>query len=101
MKKILVFVLLAGVLLVNASLAAPFGLLYTDVKEPVAASSLPTYSKTAEGGNFSILGLFAIGDSSVEKIAKNAGITKIKHIDKHTVSILSIYITETFTIYGE
>lgn len=101
MKKIIVSVLLLSILLVVGASAAPFGLFYTDVKEPVAASSLPSYSKTAQSGNFSVLGLFALGDSSAEKIAKNAGITKIKHIDKHTFSILSIFISETFTVYGD
>ncbi|MCU0641680.1 MAG: TRL-like family protein [Candidatus Margulisbacteria bacterium] len=97
-----VFTIVMSVLLISGALATPIGLLYSDVKEPVSASSLASYTKTASGTNTSILAMVGFGDSSIEKVAQNAGITKIKHIDKHTFSLpFFIYMTETFTIYGD
>ena len=101
MKKVILMTVLISVLLINAAIATPFGFIFTDVKEPVAASSMKSYSKTAEGSNMSILGLVGFGDASAEKIAKEAGIKKIKHIDKHTFSILFVFVQETFTVYGD
>lgn len=102
MKKVLLMSFLVSILMIGTALATPMGLLFTDVKEPVTASSLSTYSKTATGTNMSILGLIGIGDSSIEKIAKAQGINKIQHVDKHVFSIpLFLYISETFTIYGD
>jgi len=102
MKKVFLMSFLVSVLLIGAALATPMGILYTDVKEPVSASALTTYSKTATGTNMSILGLIGIGDSSIEKIAKAQGITKIQHVDKQVFSIpLFLYVSETFTIYGD
>ena len=100
-KKVFLAIVMSA-LLISGALATPLGLLYSDVKEPVAASSLGSYTKTASGTNTSILALVGFGDSSIEKVAQNAGITKIKYIDKHTFSLpLFIYMTETFTIYGD
>ena len=100
MKKVILTTLILT-LLASVALAAPYGFLYTDTKEPVAASALGSYSKTATGSNMSILGLVALGDGSIKTVAGNNGITKIKYVDKHTSGILSIIVTETYTIYGD
>jgi hypothetical protein len=101
MKKVIFITILMSVLLINAAVATPFGFIFTDVKEPVAASSLKSYSKTASGTNIAILSLVGFGDASTEKIAKEAGIKQIKHVDKHTFAILGVYVAETFTVYGD
>jgi hypothetical protein len=49
----------------------------------------------------SILGVVAAGDAGVNKAAKLAGITKVSHVDKKTVSILGLYTKVTYTVYGE
>lgn len=100
MKKLLSFVL-ASLFIVNVAIAAPLGIIYSDCKEPVTASSLPDYTKKAEGTNMSILGLVGFGDASIEKLAKEAGITKIKHVDKKSTNIFIFFFSETFTVYGK
>lgn len=101
MKKLLLMVVLTCGLFINGALATTNGFIFTNVIEPVAVSSLTTYSKTAAATNYSILYLIGFGDAGVENIAKNNGITKIKHVDKHTISFLYFFNMETFTVYGD
>lgn len=49
----------------------------------------------------SYLGLIAIGDASVDTAAKNAGITRISHVDSKKTSILGIVNTTVTIVYGE
>lgn len=100
MKKVMAVILLLGIILTGSSFATPFGLIFTNTVEPVTAGSTVGSTKSAEGTNFSILSIFAIGDSGAESIAKNSGITKISHIDKHTLTVFVIFAMETFTVYG-
>ena len=72
---------------------------------PVAATSNPVGSKcgVAEstvylGGLFSSKG----EENGIEKAAKEAGITKISHVDSYTKSILfGIVMKQTTKVYGE
>ncbi|MCX7726803.1 MAG: TRL-like family protein [Chitinispirillaceae bacterium] len=77
------------------------GFLYTDVKAPVAATSAETSSKVGTATCSSILGFIAVGDASIETAAKNAGITKIHHVDYKSFSVLGIYASYTVYVYGE
>lgn len=101
MKK-LSLALLFAVLTSTAVSATPYGIFWTSVKEPVAATSLSSYSKKASGSATSFLGMIGIGDASIQSIAKKAGITRIKHVDKETTMLpFGIINTETFTVYGD
>jgi hypothetical protein len=74
----------------------------TVVGEPQTATELDLKSmKSASSTNTSILSLIAMGDSSIDTVAKKAGISKIHYIDKQTFSLWFLFNTETFTIYGE
>jgi len=77
------------------------GMLYTDVKSPVAATSNSASSKVGTGSASSYLGAVAIGDASIDAAAKAAGITKIHHVDAHSKNILGLVATYTVYVYGE
>lgn len=102
MKRLFVAISIL-LLTANASVfATPLGLLYTNIKEPVAVTEKGSYTKVAEGTTMSLLWLIGLGDASIEKIARDAGITTIKHVDKETtVFPLGIYIQEKYTVYGD
>ena len=105
MKKIILtmlafagFCFLAGC----ATVASPLtGVIYTDVKAPMIATDVSGSAKVGTSMASSILGLFAMGDASIDTAAKSAGIKKIQHVDYHSTSILGIYSTFKVTVYGE
>jgi tellurite resistance protein len=107
MKKKLVIVM-ASLLILSfmtgcaAYAVAPVtGVLYSDVKSGMAATSADNSSKVGTATAQSILGLVAVGDASIETAMKNGNITKVHHIDYYSKSILGIYATYTIQVYGE
>ncbi|GBU07280.1 hypothetical protein AwDysgo_06110 [Bacteroidales bacterium] len=104
MKKVF-FSVCASAALLFASCAAVqspvMGALYSDVASPVAVTSNAGSSKVGSAKAVSYLGLIALGDVSVETIAKEAGIKKIHHVDQHSSNILGILGTYTVFVYGE
>jgi hypothetical protein len=97
-RGILIGLLLAGFLLGGC---VPYGVIYTDVKGPLIATSHEPGNKVGTGEAVSILGLVATGDASIETAAKNASITKIHHVDFQHFSILGIYVKTTVRVYGQ
>ena len=69
------------------------------VKSPVTSN--PLGSKKGEATATSVLGWFAFGDASVQKAAKDGGITKISHIDQKSTSVLGLFAKYTITVYGD
>ena len=96
-------VLVTATFLTSCAMATSpaMGSIYTDVKAPVTATANSSSSKMGTGSVTSILGIVATGDASIESAAKNAGITKIHHVDYHTMSVLGIYAKYTVTVYGD
>lgn len=101
-KKLMV---IAGLALFFSSCAvvkAPLtGVIYTDVKSPVAVTDSENSTKVGTAEATSILGIVATGDASVEAAAKSAGITEIHHVDAHSTSILGVFAKYTIYVYGE
>jgi hypothetical protein len=77
------------------------GIWWTDVKGPEGATSNSGSSKIGTGRVTSYLGVVALGDASINTAARNAGITKIQHVDYESKSILGIIGWYTVTVYGE
>lgn len=77
------------------------GVLYTDIKAPVAATSNSNSTKVGSASATSILGVVATGDASIDAAAKSAGITKIHHVDEHSTSILGFFAKYKVYVYGE
>jgi hypothetical protein len=96
---VLSLTLLAGC---GAYVVSPvMGVLYSDVKAPLTATSNASYSKVGKASATSILGLIATGDASIDAACKSAGITKIHHVDFHSNNILGLVATYTVYVYGE
>lgn len=106
MKKIRTL-LMAGTAAILLSSCGAFagapviGFAYTDVTAPLAATSNEVGSKVGTASASSILGIIATGDASIQAAAKDAGITRISHVDYHAKNILGIYATWEVMVYGE
>jgi hypothetical protein len=104
MKKIaLLSVLAGGVFLTGcatASTPAGMGLIYTDAKIPVTATSNKNGKKVGKAVCTNILGWVLQGDCSVEAAAKNGNISEITKVDAHAKSILGIYGTYETIVTG-
>ncbi len=83
------------------TLSPAFGALYTDVKAPWSITGNSGDAKVGMASCTSIFGLIATGDASIQTAAKNAGITKIHHVDFQSKNILGIYAEFTTVVYGE
>lgn len=77
------------------------GGLYMDVKDGLAVTSNSGSSKVGTAEAKSYLGLIAIGDASIQAAAKEAGISRIHHVDYQSKSILSLYNVYTVVVYGD
>lgn len=68
---------------------------------PITATSNPVGNKCGEASAIRILGFGGSSNIGINKAAKNAGITKISHVDYSTFSFLGIYRKYTTRVYGE
>ena len=75
------------------------GTLYNDTVEPCHVTANTLGSKVGQAEIVNIVGV-ALGDAGVQKAAKEAGITKVSHVDKKVWSILGVYSVTTYTVYG-
>lgn len=105
MKKSFVFAAVIAVALLMSSCASTsspvMGAFYTNVRGPVAVTASTGATKVGSGTAKSILGIIATGDASIEAAAKEAGITRIHHVDYEATSILTFIATYTVLVYGE
>jgi TRL-like protein family len=78
------------------------GILYTDTKGPVAATSAKetSASKTGTACEQSVLALFAWGDASIDAAKKSAGITEIISVDQTADNMLGISGTYCVVVRG-
>ena len=102
MKKILIVLVL--MLFVNLN-AQAMGLFYTNATYPVTATGtkvkdLSTLKKGSASAN-NILYFVEVGDASIDKASKNAGITRISYIDVQQKSIFIFWSRTTVNVYGE
>jgi hypothetical protein len=99
--SLMVLFLAAGIFLSGCATFLPTGIIYTEVKAPVAASENTTYSKVGVATATSILGLIATGDASIKAAMEDGRITRIKYVDYEAKNILGIYGEYTTTVYGD
>ena len=74
------------------------------ISNPVTATTNPVGTKCGVAKSTIYLGLWSSqGDvNGIDKAAKEAGITKISHVDSYTKSyLLGIIIEQTTKVYGE
>lgn len=105
LTKILVYSLaLAAAVLVTAGCATPLplGVIYTKVKLPGAiGNSELQWSKSATAKCYSVIGIIASGDASINCACRNGGITKVSWVTYSVDNILGAYGVYTTTVYGD
>ena len=83
------------------------GGLYTNVTDAaqhvaVAVDTTASSNKRGTASAHSVLGLVALGDASIDAAMKQAGITKVHHVDHNVHIVLFGFYAQTTTIvYGE
>ncbi len=101
MKKTILSIACAVAIALGMSSCAAMGngMLYNDTVEPNQVTANALGSKVGQAQIVNIVGV-ALGDAGVQKAAKEAGITKVSHVDKKVWSILGVYSVTTYTVYG-
>ncbi len=106
MKKIILY-LIAAFALTNCAATTGInsktglGSLFTDIKEPVSNSAASTGSKRGEACSTNILGLVAVGDSSIIAARVNGGITKVATVDSTYLNVLALFGKYCTIVTGE
>ena len=103
MKKIKVMIIaaVAAISLTGCGSVGMVGAVYHNVTEPAGVTSNIVGHKVGTAKATSILGIAAFGDAGVNEAAKNGNITRISHIDVKTFSILGVYTSRQYFVYGE
>lgn len=102
MKKILYAGLLAGFgIMSGCASPIPMGVLYTELKLPVAATANGGDRKHGVAECKSVLGLVATGDCSIETAKKNGGISKVSTVDWEGKNVLGLFGEYKLHVYGE
>ncbi len=98
-----VMVATTAVFLTGCATSYPTGILYTDLKLPLGATSntAPSTMKVGVATCTSVLALVTLGDASIEAAMKNGGITKVHHVDWSAKNFLGVYGEYTTTVYGD
>ena len=72
---------------------------YQDCKVTSWERAVSYTQLTAEAKGY--LGVVALGDASIQAAAKEAGITRIHHVDYQAKSYVGVYNVYTVIVYGE
>jgi len=77
---------------------------YTNVGSPLDIDLDKTSlgDKIGKSSSYSLLGLFAWGDSGTHAAAQNGGIQVLNHADQHTLMVLGgVWYKQTTIVYGK
>ena len=101
-KKIALLLSVIAFMSSCATVKSPLGgILYTNVKSPVAITGNSNSTKVGSSEAISVLGIVAAGDASIDAAAKSAGISKIHYVDQQSKSILGFFAKYKVFVYGE
>lgn len=101
MKK---FLLLAAAALIFTSCAVKSpvaGWAYTNISDGMAVTGNAGSSKVGTAQVKGYVGTVALGDASIRAACRDAGITRIHHVDYSSVSYVGVYSVYTVIVYGE
>ncbi|HIY15376.1 TRL-like family protein [Alistipes sp. An66] len=102
MKKLLAGIFACAALLsVGCAKSPVVGGIYTDVKDGLAVTGNAGSSKVGTAEVKGYVGLVALGDASIQTAAREAGITRIHHVDYQTKSYVGVYTIYTIIVYGD
>lgn len=97
-----VAIALCAVCATGCATPLPLGLLYTKVTLPGAVgNSELQYSKSATAKCYSVIGVVACGDASINAACHAGGITKVSWVSYSVNNILGTYGVYTTTVYGD
>lgn len=100
MKKL--FACACAAFLLTGCVKSPLvGGIYTDVKDGMAVTGNAGSSKVGTAEAKGYLGIVAVGDASIQAAAREAGITRIHHVDYQAKSYVGIYTCYTVIVYGD
>lgn len=101
--KLIVLALIAATLTGCATGATRngIGLIYTETKDSVIATSNTGATKTGESCAQNVLSIVSTGDMSIDTAKKSAGITKVASVDYSQYSILGIFAKTCVIVKGE
>ena len=104
-------IFLLGVLLwvslmfVGCATPGPMGIIATSIKTPVGLNdgklNIKSAPRRGKASCWSVLGLFAGGDNSLQAAAKNGKIKKIWYADYTVKNYFGFYGEYMITVYGE
>lgn len=102
MKKFLASAFFAAALLGTSCVKSPVvGGVYTDVKDGLAVTGNAGSSKVGTAEVKGYVGVVAMGDASIQTAAREAGITRIHHVDYQSKSYVGVYTIYTIIVYGD
>lgn len=102
MTALLVLAAVAGIMLSGCATPYPMGMVYTEIKSPVAVGDGgASYSKVGMSKATSVLGIVATGDASIKAAIENGKISKIKFVEYESKNILGLYGEYTTKVYGD
>ena len=102
MKKLLALAFAVGMFTACGVVKTPVtGMIYTDVKDGLAVTGNAGSSKVGTAEAKGYLGVVALGDAGIQAAAKEAGITRIHHVDYQAKSYVGVYNVYTVIVYGE
>ena len=100
MKKIFTLAF-AAMMFVGCVKLPLVGGIYTDVKDGLAVTGNAGSSKVGTAEAKGYLGVVALGDASIQAAAREAGITRIHHVDYQAKSYVGVYTIYTIIVYGD
>lgn len=100
--KLLASVLSISLLLSGcaAVMGPAWGGIRTNLKVPIMPTANEVGKKVGSGTFKSVLGIALTGEASIDKLTKDAGITKVSHIDYEHKSFMTFFAKGTIYVYG-
>ena len=100
MKKLFAFAF-AAMMLAGCVKSPLVGGIYTDVKDGLAVTGNAGSSKVGTAEAKGYVGVVALGDASIQAAAREAGITRIHHVDYQSFNDAATTAIYTIIVYGD
>ena len=100
MKKLFAFAF-AAMMLAGCVKSPLVGGIYTDVKDGLAVTGNAGSSKVGTAEAKGYVGVVALGDASIQAAAREAGITRIHHVDYQSITDAATTKIYTIIVYGD
>lgn len=100
LKKLLI--LASAAFVMTGCIKSPVqGAFYTNIQDGMMVTGNAGSSKVGTAEIKGYVGVVALGDASIQAACKDAGITRIHHVDYKSLSYVGVYNIYTVVVYGE